>query len=115
MRILTRYVVSELLKTMILALTVLTMILLLVMLAQRAMREGLGPLPVLRLVPFIMPDALRLSIPAATLFATCSVYGKMASSRFESTRANRWCGYINTCCLWCPYVWFTFKRRTNRP
>ena len=80
MRILTRYVVSELLKTMILALTVLTMILLLVMLAQRAMREGLGPLPVLRLVPFIMPDALRLSIPAATLFATCSVYGKMASS-----------------------------------
>ena len=80
MRILMRYVVSELLKTMILALTVLTMILLLVMLAQRAMREGLGPLPVLRLVPFILPDALRLSIPAAMLFATCSVYGKMASS-----------------------------------
>ena len=47
MRILMRYVVGELLKTMILALTVLTMILLLVMLAQRAMREGLGPLPVL--------------------------------------------------------------------
>lgn len=80
MRILTRYVVGELLRTMILALTVLTMILLLVILAQRAMREGLGPLPVLRLVPFVLPDALRLSIPAATLFATCSVYGKMASS-----------------------------------
>ena len=80
MRILMRYVVGELLKTMILALTVLTMILLLVMLAQRAMREGLGPLPVLRLVPFILPDALRLSIPAGMLFATCSVYGKMASS-----------------------------------
>lgn len=78
MRIITRYVVFELLKTFTVIVTVVTMLLLLVFLAQRAIQEGLGPLLVLRLTPYLLPDVLRFAIPGTLLLATCVVYGRMA-------------------------------------
>ena len=52
---------------------------LLIGLAQRALLEGMGPVPVLRLIPFVLPDALRFAIPGTILFAACSLYGRMAA------------------------------------
>lgn len=79
MRHITRYVILEMLKVFVSALVVLTSIMLLIGLAQRALREGMGPMPVLRLIPFVLPDALRFAIPGTILFATCTVYGRMAA------------------------------------
>ena len=58
----------------------MTSLIVLVGLAHQAVREGLGPLAVARLVPYVLPNALRFSIPGTMLFAACSVYGRMSSS-----------------------------------
>ena len=80
MRLLTRYVLWELLKVFFVALTALTMMLLIVGLVRQAREEGLGPQQVLMLIPYILPDMLRYTIPATILFAASSVYGRMAGS-----------------------------------
>ena len=79
MRHITRYVILELLKVFVVALVALTVLMLIIGLVQRAVQEGMGPLPVLRLIPFVLPDALRFAIPGTMLFAACSVYGRMAA------------------------------------
>ena len=76
MRRITRYIILEMLKVFLTTLLVMTSIMLLIGLAQRALREGMGPIPVLRLIPFVLPDALRFAIPGTLLFATCSLYGR---------------------------------------
>ncbi|HIB00315.1 MAG TPA: LptF/LptG family permease, partial [Phycisphaerales bacterium] len=89
MRIITRYVVFELFKTFAVILTVITMLLLFILLAQRAIQEGLEPLLVIRLTPYLIPDVLRLAIPATMLLATCVVYGKMSgANEIIAVKAN---------------------------
>ena len=80
MRRVTRYVIFEILKVFFTTLIVMTTIMLLIGLAHRAIREGMGPIPVLRLIPFVLPDALRFAIPGTILFAACSLYGRMAAN-----------------------------------
>jgi len=79
MRQITRYIVFELIKISFIVLSALTILMLLIGLVQRAVREGMGPLPVLRLIPYLLPDALRFAIPGTMLFAACSVYGRMSA------------------------------------
>jgi lipopolysaccharide export system permease protein len=40
----------------------------------------LGLKQILLLLPYFLPEALRFSVPGTILFATCSVYGRMASA-----------------------------------
>src|SRR6185437_6154844 len=80
MRLLTRYVLWELLKVFLVALTVLTVVLLMYGLVKQAHDEGLGPQQVLMLIPYILPAMLRYTIPATLLFAASSVYGRMSGS-----------------------------------
>ena len=80
MRILTRYVLSELLKVFLVALAGMTLFLLLVGLFREAYNQGLGLKQVLLLIPYVLPEALRFSVPATILFAACSVFGRLASS-----------------------------------
>ena len=77
---LTRYVVGELLKVFLVTLTGMTFLMLIVGLVQEAIRQGLGPMPVLRLIPYAIPNALRFAVPGTMLFAACSVYGRLAAS-----------------------------------
>ncbi|MCH7724987.1 MAG: LptF/LptG family permease [Planctomycetes bacterium] len=79
MSLLTRYVLSDLLKVFGVTLAVMTALMILMGVAREALQQGLGPLAVVQLLPFILPDALRFSVPATILFATCSVYGRMAA------------------------------------
>ena len=79
MSLLTRYVLSDLLKVFGATLAVMTALMILMGVAREALQQGLGPLAVVQLLPFILPDALRFSVPATILFATCSVYGRMAA------------------------------------
>ncbi len=80
MRILTRYVLSEMLKVFLVSLAGMTLFLLLVGLFREAYNQGLGVQQVLLLIPYVLPEALRFSVPATILFAACSVFGRLASA-----------------------------------
>jgi lipopolysaccharide export system permease protein len=77
---LTRYVLAELLKVFAITLIGMTGLMVIVGVAQEAVRQGLGPEPILRLIPYATPDALRFAIPGTILFAACSVFGRMAGA-----------------------------------
>ncbi|MFT5525834.1 MAG: lipopolysaccharide export system permease protein [Pirellulaceae bacterium] len=76
----TRYILFELVAIFALTLTGMTAFIVLVVLAQEAVRQGLGPMPILRMIPFVLPNALRFAVPGTILFAACSVYGRMSAS-----------------------------------
>jgi len=80
MRRLTRYVLFELVAVFLVTLTGMTLVMMLVGLGQEAVRQGLGWEPILRLMPYVLPDALRFAVPATILFAVCSVYGRISGS-----------------------------------
>lgn len=80
MRILTRYIIFEMLKVFIVTLSSMTALMIIVGVVQEAIRESLTPLTILQLIPFVLPNALCFAIPGTALFSTCMVLGKMSSS-----------------------------------
>lgn len=80
MRILTRYVLAEFLKVFLVALTSLTLLMLIVFLGKEAVDQGLGLPQVIRIIPYVLPNALLFTVPGTTLFAACMVYGRLSSS-----------------------------------
>jgi lipopolysaccharide export system permease protein len=75
----TRYIVRELLLVFGIALTSMSLFLILGVVAVEAVREGLGLTAVVKLLPFALPVAMRFAIPATVLFAVCSVYGRLSA------------------------------------
>lgn len=73
------YIFGELMKVFLVALAGMTIVMLLAGVAQEAVRQGLGWQTIGKLIPFLLPDALRFSMPGAILLATCSVYGRMSA------------------------------------
>ena len=80
MQLLTRYVLGELLKVFVVTLVILTSVIVIFGVIQEAINQGLGIGPVLRLLPYILPEAMRYAVPGTVLFAATSVYGRMAAS-----------------------------------
>ena len=78
MKILTRHILVELLKVFLVALLSLTLMIVLFGIVKRGIENGLGPEQILRLLPYILPDALRFSLPATALFTATTVYGRMS-------------------------------------
>ncbi|MEN6459509.1 MAG: LptF/LptG family permease [Thermoguttaceae bacterium] len=77
MYVLTRYVVWEVLKYFVIALVALTLIFTLGM-SKRASDDWHLPfLLVFRIVPYILPEVLGITIPVAMLYAVSSVFGRM--------------------------------------
>jgi lipopolysaccharide export system permease protein len=79
MRILTRYVLSDLLKVFLLTLTGLTLLIFIVLIGKEAVDKGIGLGPLLRMAPYLIPQAMQFAVPGTMLLATTSVYGRMAS------------------------------------
>lgn len=79
MRAITRYVTFEMLKVFAVTLTALTLLLVLVGVLQEAIRMNLSIGPTLRLLPYVLPNALAFAVPAAILFTVCMVYGRMSA------------------------------------
>jgi lipopolysaccharide export system permease protein len=79
MRILHRYILMELLRVFLLALAGFTSIFMMVGLVQEAVQQGLSPLQVLCLIPYIIPSSLPYTIPSTILLAVTIVYGRLAA------------------------------------
>ena len=47
---------------------------------REGIRQGLPMIVALRTIPFLVPEMLRLTIPASLLFAICTVFGRMAAA-----------------------------------
>jgi len=80
MSLLARYALGEFSKVLGVALLGATLLMILVGVMKEAIQQGLGLWQVIQLVPYVVPEALRFAVPATTLFAACSVYGRMSSS-----------------------------------
>lgn len=80
MRILTRYIVIELLTVFLLTLTAMTVVVFLVLIGKEAVDNGLGLVPLLRMLPYMVPQAMQFAVPGTMLLATTSVYGRISSS-----------------------------------
>ncbi len=79
MRILTRYVLFDLLKVFLLTLTGLTLLIFIVLIGKEFVDKGIGLGPLVRMAPYLIPQAMQFAIPGTMLLATTSVYGRMAS------------------------------------
>jgi lipopolysaccharide export system permease protein len=79
MKSLTRYIIAELLKTFCLTLTAMTVLTVLLFVAQEGLKQGLSARSIVQLVPYIVPNALYVAIPGTMLFTACLIYGRMSA------------------------------------
>ena len=80
MRRITRYILTEFFKVFLISLAGMTAVVMLAVVGQEMMNQGLSLVNVLRLIPYAMPIALVFAIPGTTLFSACFVYGRMAAN-----------------------------------
>jgi lipopolysaccharide export system permease protein len=74
-----RYILWEITKLFSIALIAFTAIIMLGGLAQQLVLEGLGPMAIVDLLPYLMPIGLQFGLPPTLLFAVCSVYGRISA------------------------------------
>lgn len=80
MKIVTRYILSEMLWTFTVSITGITLFLIVAFVFREASLQGLGLKQIVSLVPYVIPEALRFAVPMTILFAACSVYGRLAAN-----------------------------------
>ena len=59
--------------------TGLTLLIYIVLIGKEAVDKGIGLGPLLRMAPYVIPQAMQFAVPGTMLLATTSVYGRMAS------------------------------------
>jgi lipopolysaccharide export system permease protein len=75
----TRHILGEILKLFLISLVSITVVVMLFLVVQRALLEGLGISEIVQLLPYFMLASLEYALPATLLFAVCSVFGRMAA------------------------------------
>ena len=80
MKLFLRYILLDILKIYFAALLLLTSILVLVIVINQAMSLGLPLQHALKLIPYTLPEQLRLSIPMTLLLATTISFSRMAGN-----------------------------------
>lgn len=98
MNLFTRYVLREVLQIFLLTLSALTLFLLVVGVGKEALMQGLGPLHIAQLLPYLLPNALLFAIPGTILLAASMVYGRM--SNFGEIVAIKSLGISPMAVLW---------------
>jgi len=98
MSILSRYVFFELWKVFAVALGCLTLLMMLVGVVREATSQSLPLDEVARLMPYVLPAALRIAVPVTLLLATTAVYGRMSGS--NELLAAKSLGISPTAFLW---------------
>jgi lipopolysaccharide export system permease protein len=79
MRILSRYVLFDLLKVFAITLTGLTMLIFVVLIGKEAVDKGISLGPLVRMAPYLLPQAMQFAVPGTMLLAATYVYGRMSS------------------------------------
>jgi len=79
MRLVTRYVLAEVGLVFAFALAALTLLMILVGAVREALHQGLGVEHVVRLLPYLLPNALLFAVPGTVLLAVALVYGRMSN------------------------------------
>lgn len=74
-----RYILWEIAKLFVVALVAFTSIIILFGVMQQLLRQGLGTMAIIQLLPYILPVSLQFALPATLLFAVCSVYGRISA------------------------------------
>lgn len=105
MRRITRYILAEFLKLSLVMSVCMTVGMLLIIVGQEAIRQGLGPTAVVKLLPYALPVALAYVVPGTILFAACSIYGRM--SAMNELTAVKSLGISPMAMLW-PAMLFAF-------
>ncbi len=105
MRRITRYILAEFLKLFVATSLCLTLVMVLAVIAQEAVRQGLGPTAIMKLLPYALPVALLYAIPGTMLFAACSIYGRMSAA--NEVTAIKSLGISPSTLLW-PAILFAF-------
>lgn len=80
MRILTRYILLDLLQVFFVTLTSMTLFVFLMLIGKEAVENGLGVGPILKMLPYVLPQAMQFAVPGALLMAATSVFGRVASA-----------------------------------
>lgn len=102
MRILQRYVLGQLLRVFGMLVLGLTGLLVFVGVAGEAATNGLGPVQIVKILPFIIPSLLPFTIPATLLLTVCVVYGRMSSD--NEITATKAAGISVVALLWPSFV-----------
>lgn len=95
MRTVTRYVIAEVCKVFAVALGLLTLMMIVVGVVREAAMQNLPVGHIVRLLPYILPDALRVAVPVTLLLAVSGVYSRMSSANeviaLKSAGLSPWC------------------------
>jgi lipopolysaccharide export system permease protein len=75
-----RYIIFDILKLFFASLLLITVTLVLIIVVNKAMQIGVPFQHAIQLVPFVLPEALRLAIPMTLLLATTISFSRMAGS-----------------------------------
>lgn len=102
MNILPRYVLVELCKVFLVVLVALAMLLIIVGVVQEGTRQNLPLAQLVKLIPYILPDSLRYTLPVSLLLATTTIYARMAG--FNEIVAIKSLGISPMAVLWPTYV-----------
>ncbi len=80
MKILTRYVLIEILKIFVISLALTTFFLVVVMGAREALRSGLPAMLAVEVLPYLLPEVLGITIPICVLLAVTVFFSRFAGS-----------------------------------
>ena len=102
MQTLPRYVLAELNKVFLVVLIALAMMMIIVGVVQEGTRQNLPLAQLINLIPYILPDALRYTLPVSLLLATTTVYARM--SGFNEVIAIKSLGISPMAVLWPAFI-----------
>jgi lipopolysaccharide export system permease protein len=80
MRIFTRHILSQVTKVFVFSLIALTTMLIIGGVVREAMNQNLPAAQVVRLIPYLLPEVLRVALPVTLLLATTTIYSAMSGS-----------------------------------
>ena len=80
MAILPRYVLVEVIKVFAVSVTALTLMVVLGFVGREATAQGLPLLPTLRLIPYFLPETLRVTVPMTLLLACTTVFSRISGA-----------------------------------
>jgi lipopolysaccharide export system permease protein len=102
MRILTRYVLFDLLRIFLMTLSGLTVLIFIVLIGKEAVDKGIGLGPLLRMAPYLLPQAMQFAVPGTMLLAVTYVYGRMSS--YNEIVAIKALGISPMCVIWPTFI-----------